>query len=104
MYFSKKFALFVEKATDIMAQCPHQAETAPILWNILGERNPHKFICQLKSCAHLGNQVTMIAQSIAVKLEEKVVGKVAQGEYSNCTFLSAELEKLYRDVAAVSSR
>ncbi|MBI5440150.1 MAG: hypothetical protein HY900_02945, partial [Deltaproteobacteria bacterium] len=104
MYFSKKFSLFVEKATDIMALCPQVAAAKPILWNILGERNPHKFICQLKTCPHIGSQVTMIAQAIGVRLEEKVVGQIEQGEYSNCTYLSTELEKLYREIASVSTR
>lgn len=104
MYFSKKFALFIEKAAEIMGLCPHQPNAKPILWNILGERNPQKFICQLKACPHLGNQVTMIAQPIAVRLEEKVVGQIAQGEYNNCRHLSTELEKLYREIAALSTK
>jgi hypothetical protein len=101
LYLSKKFALFVEKATEILNLCPHEFKTTPVLWNILGERNPQKFICQYTDCVHLGTQVTMVSSTIPVEFEGKVISKIKKGDYYSCRYLTEELANLYKKIAAL---
>lgn len=102
LYLSKKFALFVEKAGEIAKLCPHDSVAEPILWNILGERSPQKFICKYENCAHRGSQMTMVSSSIKVVFEGKVLGKIGKGEYMSCRRLTEELGKLYAEIAKLS--
>lgn len=103
LYLTRKFALFFEKASDIVQLCPHRPVAEPILWNILGERNPQKFICQHRDCAYLGSQQTLVSQTIPVVFDGKVVGKIYKGEYMSCRHLTAELAKLYKEIAAITN-
>lgn len=104
LYLSRKFALFFEKATEIKTKCPHDNIAEPILWNILGERNPQKFICNFKDCAHLGSQQTLVSQTIPVKFDDKVVAKIRKGEYYACRYLTGELANLYKEVAVLNTK
>lgn len=104
LYLSHKFALFVEKATEIATHCPHENTAVPILWNILGERNPQKFICNYRNCAHLGSQVTMVSNAIKVEFDGKTIGKIKKGEYYSCRLLTEELGKLYLEISKLSTK
>lgn len=103
LYLSHKFAIFFEKAIEIAAMCPFESEAEPILWNILGERNPQKFICKRMECAYMGSQTTLVSQTIPVTFDGKVVGKIPKGEYNSCRQLTGELAKLYKEIAAITS-
>ena len=104
LYLSQKFALFYEKAMEIASKCVHENMAEPILWNILGERNPQKFICNYKDCAYLGSQQTLVSHTIPVEFDGKVVGKIRKGEYYSCRLLTGELANLYKEIAALSTK
>lgn len=104
LYLSHKFALFFEKAMEISKRCYYEGQADPILWNILGERNPQKFICSYTECAHLGSQQTLVSQTIPVKFDGQVVAKIKKGEYNNCRFLTGELANLYKEIAGLSTK
>lgn len=104
LYLSNKFALFYEKATAIRDLCPHESEAEPVLWNILGERNPQKFICRYKDCPHLGSQQTLVSQTIPVVFDGNVVAKIVKGDYYSCPFLTSKLASLYKEVALLNTK
>lgn len=104
LYLSNKFALFYEKATGIRGLCPHENIAEPVLWNILGERSPQKFICRHKDCAHLGSQQTLVSQTIPVVFDGKVVTKINKGDYYSCPFLTSKLASLYKEVALLNTK
>lgn len=104
LYLSQKFALFFEKAMEISALCPFESTADPILWNILGERNPQKFICNYKECMHLGSQQTLVSQTIPVKFDGKVVSRIRKGEYYSCRFLTGKLADLYKEISLLNTK
>lgn len=104
LYLSHKFALFFEKAMEIAALCPFEGQAEPILWNILGERSPQKFICRFKDCMHLGSQQTLVSQTIPVRFDGKVVSKIRKGEYTSCRYLTNKLGELYKEISQLSTK
>lgn len=104
LYLSKRLAFYMEKAEELARKCTHPKDVLPVLWNIVNHRPPQKIICSHAHCDQLGSQITWVAQPISVNFDGRVLGEVHKGEYLSCRLLTTELEKLFKEIAAIEAK
>lgn len=94
MFLPKIKMMLLEYALKITDLCDQKN----IIWNLIGDMVPVKFICERSGCEHSGLNRTLVPEDITIKVKDFYEYTISSGIYTQCSTLSEKLKVVYKKI------